>query len=167
MPHFQPPNRSRIHRHQLHLPDESTSNFAMNFIPHNDLEQELMAVHKGEAEAEAFVLRLLDQQVFMPVLDEKNAIQGFQRSTQAQPLIVADEDGEQVLVLFTSPERAKPMVADFPDYSGGLLTEFSWLLRRMGGGFHIALNPGWDIGMDFDADTVAQLIAQLPPEDVA
>ena len=92
----------------------------MDFIPHNDLEQELIAVHNGEAEAEAFVLRLLDQQVFMPVLDEKDAIQGFQRSTQAQPLIVADEDGERVLVLFTSPERAKPMVADFPDYSGGI-----------------------------------------------
>ena len=89
----------------------------MDFIPHNDLEQELIAVTNGEADAEAFVLRLLDQQVFMPVLDEKDAIQGFQRSTQAQPLIVADEDGEQVLVLFTSPERAKPMVADFPDYS--------------------------------------------------
>ncbi|MEQ1592503.1 MAG: SseB family protein [Thiobacillaceae bacterium] len=139
----------------------------MNFIPHNDLEQDLMAVHEGKAEADVFVLRLLDQQVFMPVLDEKDAIAGFQRSTQAQPLIVTDEDGERVLVLFTSPERAKAMVADFPDYSGGLLTEFSWLLRRMDGGFHIALNPGWDIGMDFDADTVAQLIAQLPPEDAA
>ena len=34
---------------------------------------------------------------------------------------------------------------------GGLLTEFSWLLRRIGGGVPIALNPGWDIGMDFDA----------------
>ena len=37
----------------------------------------------------------------------------------------------------------------------------------MDGGFHIALNPGWEVGMDFDADTVAQLIAQLPPEDAA
>lgn len=139
----------------------------MNFIPHNDLEQQLLAVHNGEGDIADFVLHLLDQQVFMPVRDEKDAIQGFQRSTQAQPLVVADEDGEQVLVLFTSPERAKPMVADFPDYSGGLLTEFSWLLRRMDGGFHIALNPGWEIGLDLDAETVAQLIAELPPENLA
>ncbi len=139
----------------------------MNFIPHNDLEQELLAVHNGERDIADFVLHLIGQQVFMPVRDEKDAIQGFQRSTQAQPLVVADEDGEQVLVLFTSPERAKPIVADFPDYSGGLLTEFSWLLRRMDGGFHIALNPGWEIGLDFDADTVAQLIAELPPENPA
>ncbi len=50
---------------------------------------------------------------------------------------------------------------------GGLLTEFSWLLRRIGGGVPIALNPGWDIGMDFDADMTAQLVTQLPPEHSA
>ncbi len=136
----------------------------MDFIPHNDLEEQLVAVHKGILDAETFVAKLLDQQLFMPVRDEKDAIQGFQRSTQAQPLVIEDEAGERVLVLFTSPERAKPVVEHFPDFQGGLLTEFSWLLRRIGGGFPIALNPGWDIGMDFDAEMVAQLIAQLPSD---
>ena len=78
-----------------------------------------------------------------------------------------NEAGERVLVVFTSPERAKPFAEHFPDFSGGLLTEFSWLLRRLGGGVPIALNPGWDIGMEFDADTIAQLIAHLPPEHSA
>lgn len=137
----------------------------MDFIPHNDLEKDLLAVHRGERDVADFVQALMDQQVFMPVRDEQDAIAGFQRSTRAQPLIVTDEEGERVLVLFTSPERAKPMVADFPDYSGGLLTEFSWLLERLGGGVHIALNPGWEIGLDFDADTVAQLVATLPPKN--
>lgn len=136
----------------------------MDFIPHNDLEEQLVAVHKGILDAETFVTKLLDQQLFMPVRDEKDAIQGFQRSTQAEPLVIEDEEGERVLVLFTSPERAKPIVEHFPDFQGGLLTEFSWLLRRIGGGFPIALNPGWDIGMDFDAEMVAQLIAQLPSD---
>jgi hypothetical protein len=136
----------------------------MDFIPHNDLEEQLVAVHKGILDAETFVTKLLDQQLFMPVRDEKDAIQGFQRSTQAEPLVIEDEEGERVLVLFTSPERAKPVVEHFPDFQGGLLTEFSWLLRRIGGGFPIALNPGWDIGMDFDAEMVAQLIAQLPSD---
>jgi hypothetical protein len=136
----------------------------MDFIPHNDLEEQLVAVHKGILDAETFVTRLLDQQLFMPVRDEKDAIQGFQRSTQAEPLVIEDEEGERVLVLFTSPERAKPIVEHFPDFQGGLLTEFSWLLRRIGGGFPIALNPGWDIGMDFDAEMVAQLISQLPAD---
>jgi hypothetical protein len=136
----------------------------MDFIPHNDLEEQLVAVHKGILDAETFVTKLLDQQLFMPVRDEKDAIQGFQRSTQAEPLVIEDEEGERVLVLFTSPERAKPIVEHFPDFQGGLLTEFSWLLRRIGGGFPIALNPGWDIGMDFDAEMVAQLISQLPAD---
>lgn len=136
----------------------------MDFTPHNTLEEQLAAVHAGALAPETFVLGLLSQQIFMPVRDEKHAIEGFQRSTQAEPLIIEAEDGERVLVVFTSPERAKPFGADFPDFSDGLLTEFSWLLRRIGGGVPIALNPGWSIGMDFDADTIAQLITQLPAE---
>jgi hypothetical protein len=136
----------------------------MDFIPHNALEEQLVAVHTGILDPETFVNQLLDQQLFMPVRDEKNQIQGFQRSTQAEPLVIEDEDGARVLVLFTSPERAKPLVEHYPDFKGGLLTEFSWLLRRIGGGFPIAINPGWEIGMDFDADMVAQLISQLPPD---
>ncbi len=139
----------------------------MDFIPHNAIEAQLAAVHSGTLDPETYVLQLIDQQLFMPVRDDKNAIQGFQRSTQAEPLIIEDEDGAQVLVLFTSPERAKPFVEHYPDFSGGLLTEFSWLLRRIGGGVPIALNPGWEIGMDFDADMIGQLVAHLPPEHAA
>jgi hypothetical protein len=75
----------------------------MNFVPHNVLEEQLAAVHAGTLDPETFVLQLPAQQVFMPVRDEKNPIQGFQRSTQAEPLIIEDEDGERVLVVFTSP----------------------------------------------------------------
>jgi hypothetical protein len=135
------------------------------FIPHNDLEKLLADVTLGTVAAEDFVARLLaGDQVFMPVKDEKHAIAGFQTSTKAQPLVIEDDEGTQILVLFTSPERAKPFADMFPDFKGGLLAEFSWVLRRIGGGFPISLNPGWDVGMDFDADTVAQLIAALPEE---
>ncbi len=135
------------------------------FVPHNDLEKLLNDVTLGTVAAEDFVARLLaGDQVFMPVKDEKHAIAGFQTSTKAQPLVIEDDEGTQILVLFTSPERAKPFAEMFPDFTGGLLAEFSWVLRRIGGGFPISLNPGWDVGMDFDADTVAQLIAALPEE---
>jgi hypothetical protein len=135
------------------------------FTPHNDLEKLLNDVTLGTVAAEDFVSRLLaGDQVFMPVKDEKHAIAGFQASTKAQPLVIEDDEGTQILVLFTSPERAKPFADMFPDFKGGILTEFPWVLRRIGGGFPIALNPGWDVGMDFDAETVAQLIAALPEE---
>lgn len=135
------------------------------FVPHNDLEKLLADVTLGTVAAEDFVARLLaGDQVFMPVKDERHAIAGFQTSTKAQPLVIEDDEGTQVLVLFTSPERAKPYAEMFPDFTGGLLAEFPWVLRRIGGGFPISLNPGWDVGMDFDAETVAQLIAALPEE---
>lgn len=135
------------------------------FIPHNDLEKLLAEVMQSKAEAEDFVARLLaGDQVFMPVQDEKHTIAGFQLSTKAQPLLIEDEEGTQVMALFTSPERAKPFAEIFPDYKGGLLVEFSWILRRIGGGFPISINPGWDVGMDFDAETVAQFTASLPKD---
>lgn len=135
------------------------------FVPHNDLEKLLAEVTLGTASAEDFVNRLMaGEQIFMPVKDEKHAIAGFQASTKAQPLVIEDEEGTQILVLFTSPERAKPFADMFPDFKGGLLAEFTWVLRRIGGGFPISLNPGWDVGIDFDAETVAQLIASLPKD---
>jgi hypothetical protein len=135
------------------------------FIPHNDLEKLLSDVMLGMVDPEDFVARLLaGDQVFMPVRDEKHAIAGFQTSTKAQPLVIEDDEGTQIMVLFTSPERAKPFAEMFPDFKGGLLVEFPWVLRRIGGGFPISLNPGWDVGMDFEAETVAQLIANLPAD---
>lgn len=133
-------------------------------LPKNDLETLLTELHAGSIDPEAFGERLLDLQVFMPVKDEKHAIAGFQRSTQAEPLILEADDGTAVLVLFSSPERAKNFMSDFPGYSGGLLTEFSWVLRRMAEDVGIALNPDMELGMDFDTDMIALLHALLPAE---
>jgi hypothetical protein len=94
----------------------------------------------------------------MPVQDDTSGIQGFQRSSKANPLTIQDEEGTQVLVLFSSPERAKPFLVDYPDYRGGLLTEFSWVLERIGSGVGIAINPGLEAGIDFEPDMVEQLI---------
>ena len=119
-----------------------------NFTAHNDLESRLVAAQQGEMESGQFMKELLDAQVFMPVEDEQpTGIQGFQRSARANPLTVQTEDGQNVLVLFTSPERAKPFLEDFPAYSGGLLTDFGWILQRIGSGVAISLNPGMEYGI--------------------
>ena len=128
------------------------------FTPHNDLEEKLVAAQEGRLDSEAFMLQLLEHQLFMPVQDEVTEIQGFQRSTKAQPLTLEAEDGTRVLVLFTSPERAKPFLQEYPDYQGGLLSEFSWILDRIGSGIAIAINPGFEVGIDLDTDTVGHLI---------
>jgi SseB protein N-terminal domain len=128
------------------------------FTAHNELENRLIAAQQGELDSAQFMHELLLSQVFMPVEDEPSGIQGFQRSARANPLTLEAEDGQNVLILFTSPERAKPFLQDFPAFQGGLLTEFTWILERIGSGIAISLNPGIEFGIDFDASTVEQLI---------
>jgi len=134
------------------------------FTPQNELETQLMAALDGSMAGEDFIHHLVAAQVFMPIQDEASAIKGFQRTTKAQPLLIEDEEGKQVLILFTSPGRAKEFVAEYPGFGGGLLTEFSWVLHKMDAPMSIALNPGYETGFDMDADMVADLMANLPPE---
>ncbi len=135
------------------------------FEPRNDIERLLAEVLAGTVEPEDFAHRLMDMQVFMPVKDEKHQIAGFQTSTQAEPLVLEDDEGNRALIVFTGPDRAKDFLAEFPNYSGGLLTEFSWILRRMSAEISIALNPGMDAGFDFDPGMVAMLAALVPAEN--
>lgn len=139
----------------------------MDFMasPPNDVERLLIALNEGGIEPEDFARRLLDLQVFMPVKDEKHQIMGFQTSTKAEPLVIEDESGQRVLVTFTTPERAKALAAEMPGYSGGLLTEVSWIVRRMGQDMGLSINPGLEPGFDFDPDMVAMLAGLLPEGD--
>ena len=132
--------------------------------PRNDVERLLNDLNEGRLEPEDFAKQLLDQQVFMPVQDEKHQIAGFQLSTKAQPLVIEDEEGNRVLVTFSTPELAKVLKEDFPNYSGGLLTEVSWIVRRMGAGMGLSINPGMEPGFDFDPDMVAMLVGLLPED---
>lgn len=134
------------------------------FQPRNDLEKLLLEMLDGAIEPEAFAMRLLDLQVFMPVKDDKHQIAGFQTSTKAEPMVLEDDEGNRALICFTAPERAKAFLADYPDFSGGLLSEFSWILSRMADDMSISLNPGMDEGFDFDPGMVAIMAALLPEQ---
>ena len=133
--------------------------------PRTDIEHLLMEMAQGDLDPESFARRLIDLEVFMPVKDDKHQIAGFQTSTKAEPLVLEDDEGSRVLITFSSPERAKSFVADFPGFGGGLLTEMSWIVRRMGENMGLAINPGEELGFDFDPDMVAMLASLLPEED--
>ena len=127
------------------------------FEPKNDLEQQLLDAQEGRITPHDFIEGLMGSEVFMPVY-EKHQIEGFTASRQAQPLTLKDdESGEQVLVLFTNPDRAKTFVQDYPGYEGGLVAEFTWVLEKLGVGYGIALNPGHEVGIDLDAEALQQL----------
>ncbi len=126
------------------------------FIPKNELETKLLAAWEGSLSGDEFMQELLVSEVFMPIEDDE-VMQGVQRSSHAQPLVLEAEDGTQVVAVFTSPDRAKFFLKDFPLYGGGLLTEFKWVLEKMGSGHGVALNPGCEVGFDMAPEMLSQL----------
>lgn len=129
------------------------------FIARTDLERRLEALHDGTLSETEFVAALLGTEIFMPIQDDTKS--GIQLGTSAKPLVVEDESGIPVMLLFTSPERAKPVVQEFPGYGGGLLTEFKWVLEKLTDDVGISLNPGWEIGYDIEPAQVAKIRATL------
>ncbi len=128
----------------------------------NELEKKLLAAINGELPSEDFMNEMLTQQIFIPIKDDRDSgIPGFQLTNKATPLVVQDEEGRNMLVLFTSPERAKEFLADVPGYGGGLLADFAWIVERMEPGFSIAVNPGLELGMDIEPEDVTQMLAVL------
>ncbi len=128
----------------------------MDIIPENGLETSILAAQNGEISAEQFLRELLDREVFMPIY-EKQQIGGFQTSQTAIPLTIEDSEGQQVVVLFSSPERAKHFTRQFPGYEGGILTEFKWVIGKIGGGMGVIINPDLDIGLELEADMLEQM----------
>ena len=130
-----------------------------DFKPANDLERCLLDAQEGRIEPHVLIDTLMESEVFMPVY-EREQIGGFSASTQAQPLVLKDQkNGEEILVLFTSPERAKAFVRDHPGYGCGLVAEFTWVLEKLGVGFGITLNPGETVGIELGAEALRQLTA--------
>lgn len=126
------------------------------FIPANDIEEKLNAAQEGRLSGEDFMQELLQAQLFMPILD-KHGIGGLQTSASATPLTLNNDENVEILILFTSPERAKEFVKDFPGYEGGLLAEFTWILEKLGAGHGISINPNWAVGIDMAPEMIEAL----------
>jgi len=126
------------------------------FEARNELEENLLAAQEGKMSSESFMEYLMDTQVFMPVKDSIG-IEGFTSSDKAVPLTLKTEDELEVLILFTSPDRSKTFVQNFPGYDGGLLAEFKWVLERTGSGIGISINPDMPVGMDLEPEMIEQL----------
>lgn len=133
-----------------------------DFTPQNDLERQLIAAQEGQVPPESFIETLVGSEVFMPIY-EKHQIGGLQTQQAAQPLKLQGAAGEEVLVLFTSPERAKAFLRDYPGYGGGLVVDFTWILEKLGIGYGVGLNPGLRVGIDLEAQDLAQIAGMARP----
>ncbi len=127
----------------------------------NELEARILDAQEGRITSDDLLRILMGSRVFMPVQDEKAPVLNIQRSARAQALVLTAEDGTAILALFSSPERAKPFLENFPGFTGGILESFKWVLQNMGSGYGIALNPESDVGFDMEPEIVEGLIQQL------
>jgi hypothetical protein len=132
----------------------------------NELEAKILEAQEGRITSDDLLRTLMGSQVFMPVQDEKAPVLNVQRSTRAQPLVLSAEEGTPILVLFSSPERAKPFLEDYPGFTGGILESFKWVLQNMGSGYGIMLNPDTEVGFDMEPETVQDLIQQLTHDEI-
>lgn len=130
----------------------------MHSMTANAAEELLQQAHAGELDSETFIQRLLETTLFMPIY-EKHQIGGLQPTTsdKATPLVIDADDGQKVLILFTSPERAKAFVRDFPGYGGGLLAEFKWIVEKVGVGYSVSINPDHELGIDLEVGMLQAL----------
>lgn len=126
------------------------------FEPKNELEKKLLAAWEGEMDGDVFMRELLVSEVFMPIENDE-VMPGVQRSAIAKPLMLESDDGTKIVAVFSSPDRAKSLLRDYPRYDGGLLTEFKWVLEKVGVGHGIALNPGCEVGFDMEPEMLRQL----------
>ena len=174
-----PVSRRRVHIHDVHgvafdarMPEHANS-FFISFRrgtmsdnePRNELETKILEAQDGRISSDELLKVLMTSQVFMPVQDEKAPVLNIQRSTRAQPLVMTAEDGTPILVLFSSPERAKPFIQEYPGFTGGILESFRWVLQNLGSGYGIVLNPDSDLGFDMEPDTVTELAQQVATEE--
>jgi len=126
------------------------------FQARNEVEEKLLSAQQGQISSEVLMEYMMDAQLFMPVKDS-TAIEGLTSSDKAVPLTLKTEDNVEVLVLFTSPDRSRMFLQDFPGYDGGLLAEFKWVLERTGSGIGVSINPDWPVGMDLEPEMMQQL----------
>lgn len=131
-----------------------------SFEPKNELEQWMLQAQEGQMEFDEFIHKLVTAQVFLPVRDQYN-IGGFQASNQAIPFSIKDENDTNILVVFSSPDRAREFLRDHADYQSGLLEEFGKLLLQNGVGYAVSINPDNEVGLDLEPTLVEQLVQLL------
>ena len=126
-----------------------------DFAPTNDIEHKLVDAQEGRLSSEDFMQELLEATVFLPVYDD--SANGDELSNQARPISIQLEDGTEIMVVFTNPERAKDFLQQAPGESGGILETFRWIVEHAGTNVGISINPGWEFGLDIEPQMVAQL----------
>lgn len=125
-----------------------------NFLPVNELEVKLLALYRKEIDMPLFIQIMLSSQISIP-LDKE--IDENKPNKDMNPLVIQSSKGDPVLAVFTSPERITPWISHFPEYKFALSVDCRWFLKGVTSNVGLALNPGWEYGLEFPPIGVSRL----------
>jgi SseB protein N-terminal domain len=128
------------------------------FRPNNNLEEKLLALYRKEIKIIEFLELLIDSQVV--ILADRD-VDISRPSMDFNPLAINSPMGFDVLVTFSSLERAKAALAQYPDYPFALAVDTRWFLLGAYKNAGIALNPGWPYGFELPPEGLQQLLVRL------
>jgi hypothetical protein len=128
------------------------------FKPANLLEEKLLALYRKEIQIIEFLELMFDSQVII-LADRDVDISG--PSMDFNPLAITSPMGFDVLVTFSSLERAKAALAHYPDYPFALAVDTKWFLLGAYENAGVALNPGWAFGFELPPQALQQLLVRF------
>ena len=132
------------------------------FIPGNELEEQLLGVVEGRTELRALIASLLLAKVF--VLFEAGA-ETPGPAPPLRPLVLPNSKGSFGLCLFTSPERALPALRAMPEFSCSPPVAFRSVLESAPGGVGLIINPGWKATLENPPQGLEEMRNELLGEE--
>jgi hypothetical protein len=133
---------------------EDTCNHEQHDHAHNDLETHLFEMWEGKMSKEDFLRVFLMSDLFIVVDGEPL---GNTLGDRKPMVISAAIDQPKMIAVFSSPERASRMTAQFPDYNFPIRVDTNWVLHCIGPSMGVAFNPGWEMGFEIAPDGAQQL----------
>lgn len=121
---------------------------AKPFEPANELEEALMQLGSGQIDTSGF-LRLLLQAKLYILLDREP--QGQTLGGCIPMVISTEQDGPQLLAVFSDPQRGGVMSEHFGDYKWVAQVDFAWIVEHTGDSCGVILNPGSPLGIEIAA----------------
>lgn len=125
--------------------------------PYNDVERVLVSGSRGELANNEVIAKLVVAPFFFLTATEPQA-----EDEVVQPLILRGPDGQDVLAIFTHPERAAQSFIDAAPYAVSINGANA---IRQAGELGVAINPGHPIGLVLDPENVALVRSLLGTEE--
>jgi hypothetical protein len=135
-----------------------------DFKPNNLLEEKLLAMYRKEVKINEFLEMLLDSQVII-LADRDVDISG--PNMNFNPLAITSPMGYNVLVTFSSIERAKAALSNYPEYKYAVAVDTSWFLLGAYENTGFALNPGWPLGFELPPEGLQQFLIRFGVKKLA